>query len=80
MALSKAEGRLRIIFRHCGVLVKRPHSSRFACLAAGASSPAVCFMAFYEDIKVEYADFSYQGDPLQIPFMDRQQVFIRDRY
>jgi hypothetical protein len=27
---------LRFIFRHCGVLVSMPHSSRFASLAFGA--------------------------------------------
>jgi hypothetical protein len=43
---------LRFIFRHYGVLVSTPHSSRFASLASGAFSFAVPFLTFYEFIKV----------------------------
>jgi hypothetical protein len=43
---------LRFIFRHCGVLVSTPHSSRFASLAFGAIYFAVPFLTFYEFIKV----------------------------
>jgi hypothetical protein len=41
---------LRFIFRHCGVLVSTPHSSRFASLAFGAFYFAVPFSTFYEFI------------------------------
>jgi len=41
---------LRFIFRHCGVLVSTPHSSRFASLAFGAFYFAVPFLTFYEFI------------------------------
>jgi hypothetical protein len=37
---------LRFIFRHCGVLVSTPHSSRFTSLAFGAFYFAVAFFDF----------------------------------
>jgi hypothetical protein len=37
---------LRFIFRHCGVLVSTPHSSRFTSLAFGAFYFAVPFFDF----------------------------------
>jgi hypothetical protein len=37
---------LRFIFRHCGVLLCTPHSSRFARLASGAFYCAVHFDNF----------------------------------
>jgi len=43
---------LRFIFRHCGILVSMPHSSRFASLAFGAFYFAVQFLTFYEFIKL----------------------------
>jgi hypothetical protein len=42
---------LRFIFRHCGVLVSMPHSSRFASLAFGAFYFAVQVLTFYQFIK-----------------------------
>ena len=41
---------LRFIFRHCGVLVSTPHSSRFASLTFGAFYFAVPFLTSYEFI------------------------------
>jgi len=45
--------RLSFIFRHCGVPVSTPHSSRFASLVFGALYFAVPILAFYEFIKLE---------------------------
>jgi len=47
---------LRFIFRHCGVLVSTPHSSRFTSLAFGAFYFAVPFLTFYEFISFSEAE------------------------
>jgi hypothetical protein len=47
---------LRFIFRHCGVLISTPHSSRFASLAFGAFYFAVPFPSFYESINTKCSD------------------------
>ena len=48
---------MRFIFRHCGVLICTPHSSRFARLASGAFYKPVGNLTFYERIKFRTTKF-----------------------
>jgi hypothetical protein len=62
---------LRFIFRHCGVLVSTPHSSRFASLAFGAFYFAVPFLTFYEFIIYAFKNLANDSElpktPREIP-------------